>query len=98
VLKNVIRDTDDGGTALPVFTYWRYVSGTVPPRLQELTTVSPADLPFLAKIGLRFDVLPSSATKATKASAPLFDEVVVRLTNPETVKTSADPAPRATCI
>jgi prepilin-type N-terminal cleavage/methylation domain-containing protein len=97
VLRNVVRDTD-GGTALPVFTFWRYESGTLPPRLQQLPTVNAADLPYLAKIGLRFDVLPSSATKATKASAPLFDEVVVRLTNPETVKTAADPAPRATCI
>jgi prepilin-type N-terminal cleavage/methylation domain-containing protein len=97
VLRNVIRDTD-GGAAQPVFTYWRYVAGTVPPQLQQLTTVSATDLPYLAKIGLRFDVLPSTATQATKASAPLFDEVVVRLTNPETVKTTADPAPRATCI
>lgn len=90
--SNVIRDAGND-----VFTYFAFntpPAGTAPTPSRQLTSpmaVGATDTTIVARIGVRFSMLPTGLTTQTRTSTAFVDDVYVRAADPN------DPAPIPTC-
>jgi prepilin-type N-terminal cleavage/methylation domain-containing protein len=95
--SNVVRDTDAAGNPLPIFTYFGFTAATptdpATPTLALPTAMALNDpnVKMVAKVGVRFRMVPSGRKNATRTATVFSDDVYVRAADPN------DPAPIPTC-
>jgi prepilin-type N-terminal cleavage/methylation domain-containing protein len=94
---NVVQDTDPAGNPIPIFRYYGFTTATdtVPATptlaLPAAMAMNDASVKMIAKVDVRFRMIPTARKAATRSSTAFADDVYVRAADPN------DPAPMPTC-
>jgi prepilin-type N-terminal cleavage/methylation domain-containing protein len=95
--SNVVRDLDGAGNPIPIFSYFGFnaATATVP---ATPTLALPGAMPYgnantkmVARIAVRFRMVPTARKTPTRTATIFTDDVYVRAADPN------DPAPIPTC-